>query len=201
MARFPKSTTARAPSKASNLFIVRGVGATEIISRIPTKAFGVGDGVSADSIIGMVSDVYTNSAEAPGAKLIGVCDTLTHSDSKNIQSVLEDLDRAIGQISEGGGVTDHGSLSGLQDDDHNIYLLISGARAMSGDLIGTDFVKTRGGTVSRTDGFISGVSLVGGRTLTINRDENGYVSSISDGTRVYSITRDENNSITGWSVS
>lgn len=32
------------------------------------------------------------------------------------------------------GVTDHGALTGLADDDHTQYLLISGSRAMTGDL-------------------------------------------------------------------
>lgn len=32
-----------------------------------------------------------------------------------------------------GGVTDHGALSGLEDDDHSQYLLASGARALSAD--------------------------------------------------------------------
>jgi len=34
----------------------------------------------------------------------------------------------------GGVVTDHGGLSGLGDDDHTQYLLVSGARAMAGNL-------------------------------------------------------------------
>jgi hypothetical protein len=34
----------------------------------------------------------------------------------------------------GGGVTDHGNLVGLDDDDHKQYLLISGSRAMTGNL-------------------------------------------------------------------
>jgi len=34
----------------------------------------------------------------------------------------------------GGGVTDHGALTGLTDDDHTQYLLASGSRAMSGNL-------------------------------------------------------------------
>lgn len=33
-----------------------------------------------------------------------------------------------------GGTADHGALTGLTDDDHNIYLLVSGSRAMSGAL-------------------------------------------------------------------
>jgi hypothetical protein len=38
---------------------------------------------------------------------------------------------AIGDLR---GVTDHGALSGLSDDDHALYLLISGDRAMTGNL-------------------------------------------------------------------
>ena len=34
----------------------------------------------------------------------------------------------------GGGVTDHGALTGLGNDDHTIYMLEDGTRAMSGDL-------------------------------------------------------------------
>ncbi len=34
----------------------------------------------------------------------------------------------------GGGVTDHGDLDGLLDDDHTQYLLVTGGRALSGDL-------------------------------------------------------------------
>lgn len=37
---------------------------------------------------------------------------------------------------EGGGVADHGDLSGLGDDDHDKYLLVSGGRALGGDLNG-----------------------------------------------------------------
>ena len=33
-----------------------------------------------------------------------------------------------------GGVTDHGALTGLADDDHSQYLLVAGTRAMTGDL-------------------------------------------------------------------
>ena len=34
----------------------------------------------------------------------------------------------------GGGVTDHGALTGLNDDDHPQYLLVNGGRALTGDL-------------------------------------------------------------------
>lgn len=42
--------------------------------------------------------------------------------------------RVVGGGTGGGGVSDHGSLSGLTDDDHTQYLLINGSRVMTGDL-------------------------------------------------------------------
>jgi len=53
----------------------------------------------------------------------------------------------------GGGVTDHGALTGLADDDHPQYLLASGARAMTGAL-------AMGGNA------ITGVSTVDGRDVS-----------------------------------
>lgn len=38
------------------------------------------------------------------------------------------------QVGGGGGVTDHGALTGLADDDHTQYLLVNGTRAMTGNL-------------------------------------------------------------------
>ena len=49
------------------------------------------------------------------------------------------------------GVTDHGDLEGLSDDDHSIYLLVDGTRAMSGNLdMGTNNI-TNVGTVDGID--------------------------------------------------
>jgi hypothetical protein len=45
----------------------------------------------------------------------------------------------------GGGVTDHGSLTGLTDDDHTQYLLHDGTRAMSGNLnMGDNNIRNMG---------------------------------------------------------
>lgn len=50
-----------------------------------------------------------------------------------------------------GGVTDHGALSGLTDDDHTQYLLTSGSRAMGGNLnMGSNNIVTVG-TVDGVD--------------------------------------------------
>jgi hypothetical protein len=41
----------------------------------------------------------------------------------------------------GGGVTDHGALTGLTDDDHALYALVNGARAFTGDVTIDDGVN------------------------------------------------------------
>jgi hypothetical protein len=49
---------------------------------------------------------------------------------------------ATGSGSGGGGVTDHGALTGLLDDDHPQYLPVSGARPMTGSLnMGTNAIS------------------------------------------------------------
>jgi len=51
---------------------------------------------------------------------------------------------------------DHGSLSGLGDDDHVQYLLVNGTRAMTGDLnMGSNSI-TNGGNISAVEGHFSG---------------------------------------------
>jgi hypothetical protein len=71
---------------------------------------------------------------------------------------------------------------------------------MTGDLIGTDFVKTRSGTITRdVNGLVSVVSLAGGRTMNITRTGN-YISSITDGIRTWTYARDVNNQISSWGV-
>lgn len=50
-------------------------------------------------------------------------------DKRPIASFVE-----AGAVGAGGGVSNHGSLSGLDDDDHPQYFLVSGSRGMGGDL-------------------------------------------------------------------
>ncbi len=71
---------------------------------------------------------------------------------------------------------------------------------MTGDLVGTDFIRTRSGTITRDgDGNVSQVSFTGGRTLTYTRT-NGYVTSATDGSRTWTYQRDGSNRITSWEV-
>ena len=52
----------------------------------------------------------------------------------NSQTVDPTTDPTWSDLSAGGGVTDHGALTGLADDDHTQYLLVNGNRAMTGNL-------------------------------------------------------------------
>jgi len=62
-----------------------------------------------------------------------------------------DVRPTLGGAKIGGVVTDHGGLSGLGDDDHTQYLLVSGARAMAGNLDMGGNQITNVGTVDGVD--------------------------------------------------
>ncbi len=64
-------------------------------------------------------------------------------------------------LTVGGGGGDHGLLAGLGDDDHTQYLLVSGARAMSGSLNLNLNDITNVGVLSTADLQLSGTSIVG----------------------------------------
>lgn len=69
------------------------------------------------------------------------------------------VDAAIGSV--GGGVTDHGALTGLADNDHPQYLLRSGAAAMTGQLtlLAADPVNGNHATrKSYVDGLFASIS-------------------------------------------
>jgi hypothetical protein len=81
------------------------------------------------------------------------------------------------------------------------YVPLSGG-TMTGDLITTDVVLTRSGVVNRdSNGYITSVAKTGGRTITPTRDSNGFITSLTDGTRTWTLTRDADNLITAWTVS
>jgi len=58
-----------------------------------------------------------------------------------------------------GGVTDHGALTGLADDDHTQYLLVSGTRAMTAALNMGGFAVSNVGTVDGRDVSADGEKL------------------------------------------
>jgi hypothetical protein len=81
---------------------------------------------------------------------------------------------------------------------HPYVPLIGGT--MSGDLIGTDFIKTRDGTITRVGNLVSQVALVGGRTIAITRDVNDRISTVADGAHTWTYTRDINGFVTSWTI-
>ncbi len=76
---------------------------------------------------------------------------------EQIQGLYDYVDVQIGTVDDtegGGGVSDHGALSGLTDDDHTQYLLVNGSRATTGSLtVGGSLVLEEGIAPSLTAGF------------------------------------------------
>lgn len=64
--------------------------------------------------------------------------------------VPNDVFEALDTLAAGGigGVSDHGSLTGLDDDDHTQYLLADGTRNLTGDLLATGTTKITFGSAS-----------------------------------------------------
>lgn len=91
--------------------------------------------------------------------------SITYTGTLTLQTtdVIEFFYFVISDISGGGGgVTDHGDLNGLSDDDHLQYLLINGTRAMTGNLnMGSNNIVNVGGSNAATAGAIRLANNVG----------------------------------------
>lgn len=79
------------------------------------------------------------------------------------------------------------------------YVNVTGD-TMTGDLYGTDFIKTRSGTITRTGNYISSIIKTGGRTITLTRNASNYITSATDGLYTWTFTRNGSNQLTSWSV-
>ena len=91
----------------------------------------------------------------------------------------------------------------VNDTDSNNVLTvdtINNRMTMGGDVIGTDFVRTRDGAITRVSGYVSEVALTGGRTITVTRDASNFITSITDATRTWTYTRDADDYIISWAV-
>src|SRR5690606_9399909 len=95
------------------------------------------------TINGVTIQSHSTRHESGGADVIdGYNVSLTYSPS-NYNSPINNLigehlyqiDEALGNISDS-VVTDHGALTGLSDDDHTQYLLVTGSQAITGSLDG-----------------------------------------------------------------
>jgi hypothetical protein len=105
----------------------------------------------------------------------------TQSDSFRFRSANSILSVAIGSndvtygdnllLTVNQGSIDHGSITGLSDDDHNIYLLVSGTRAMTGNL-------NMGGQQITNVGNVDGVDV----SAHASRHNPGGIDAISTST-------------------
>lgn len=81
----------------------------------------------------------------------------------------------------GSGVTDHGALTGLLDDDHPQYLLASGSRPMGGNLNMGGYNITNPGTVDGRDVGIDGAAL-DAHIIDYNNPHQTSLANIGSGT-------------------
>lgn len=75
----------------------------------------------------ILSDVVTSISKQGDAQLKGNV-TFTGAGSVTLTQAGQNIEIA------GTGITDHGALSGLLDDDHSIYILVDGSRAFTGNI-------------------------------------------------------------------
>ena len=79
------------------------------------------DGASANDIVQFDGSSWVSTTPAEG--------WITYSDGSDTDWLfVDDGSPAWQERTAGGGVTDHGALSGLSDDDHSIYALADGSR-------------------------------------------------------------------------
>jgi hypothetical protein len=90
---------------------------------------------------------FMNGAFARVASII-----VQHANA-NIQDIIDERPRVgFASSSSVGGVTDHGALSGLGDDDHTQYILVNGSRAYTGS-------QSFGGNNITSVGTVNGVTV------------------------------------------
>lgn len=78
------------------------------------------------------SDIINGSKYVDGSNEVDL--RFYHSSAGNITHSIEIDYAVLRHTIGGGGVTDHGNLSGLADDDHTQYLLVDGTRVMASGL-------------------------------------------------------------------
>ena len=75
--------------------------------------------------------------------------------------------QAIAALGGGGGVTDHGALTGLSDDDHTQYLLADGTRSLTGNLTVSALATIDGRDLSVDGAKLDGISANADVTQTV----------------------------------
>ena len=123
----------------------------------------VGDGSKQIQFLIYAQAVYDSEGEAVAAPLstepADVKDALTRiaavivqEGNANVVSILDERPRLGFTSSSSQTSSDHGSLIGLGDDDHTLYLLASGTRSMAGNL-------NMGGNAITNVGTVDGITV------------------------------------------
>ena len=101
----------------------------------------------------------------------------------------------------GGSGTPGGSNTQVQFNDGGSFGGDSGLIYQKGSdsLYAGSFATTLDGTVTRSNNYISIVSLSGGKTIGIARSSN-YISIVSDGLKTWTYTRNTADQVISWSV-
>ncbi|MGI9610491.1 MAG: hypothetical protein ACR2NL_09400, partial [Acidimicrobiia bacterium] len=104
-------------------------------------ADGPGSGLDADTLDGQHATDFVELTDS--IDVLADVDTTTSTPSVGEHLEWDGSNWVPGTA--GGGVTDHGALTGLADDDHTQYLLIDGTRAMTGalDMDGNNITNAR----------------------------------------------------------
>ena len=93
--------------------------------------FETGDVLLATSFVTFIDSVHPEACD------LGTFTGTTITDGGTVKEALQELETAIEAIEGGSGVSDHGELDGLADDDHTQYILATGTRAFSGPVAGS----------------------------------------------------------------
>lgn len=143
-------------------------------------------GMQLSEVRQFILDLLDNTSSPSGASRIGVQDIGGYFTGSDVESILQELGAG-----GGGGVTDHGNLTGLADDDHTQYhndtrgdaryftqtLLGSTANGEGADLIGIETAGSFSGTiqdvinalVSVTDINNNGSQYIGFNDTTVDK--------------------------------
>lgn len=111
--------------------------------------FETGDVLLASSFVTFVDSVHPEACD------LGTFTGTTITNGGTVKEALQELETALEDIEAGSGVTDHGALTGLADDDHTQYLLADGSRAISAPITGATPTET--GHLA-TKGYVDGVA-------------------------------------------
>jgi hypothetical protein len=129
---------------------------SKVFLNLPTGGYTTAAQAQADS---SGKNVYTIPQFFHGTALLVLALTIQRSGGGGTWSSIQEIDlRGIPGVTLGGsggqpsGVSDHGALSGLTDDDHTQYILEDGTRAFSGDQsMGSNKITNLGAPTANTD--------------------------------------------------